>query len=123
MAIVILWTVSGLYLDGWSHIADKPETFFTPWHGMLYSGFLAGVVWSLREARRQGSVAIDDRLSTAGIIIFGAGMGGDFLWHQLYGIEVDIEALVSPTHLLLMTGGILLASGPFRSALDSSGRT
>ena len=120
MAFIILWTVSGLYLDGWSHIANKPETFFTPWHGLLYSGFLAGVVWSAREGRRQGTLAIDDRLSTAGVVIFGTGMVTDFIWHQIFGIEVDLEALVSPTHLLLMTGGVLLASGPFRSALAAT---
>lgn len=123
MAFIILWTVSGLYLDGWSHIANKPETFFTPWHGLLYSGFLAGVVWSVREGRREGSLAIDDRLSTAGVVIFGTGMVTDFIWHEVFGIEVDLEALVSPTHLLLMTGGLLLASGPFRSALTATDET
>ena len=25
-----LWMIIGLYIDGWSHQVDKPETFFTP---------------------------------------------------------------------------------------------
>lgn len=32
------------------------------------------------------------------------------MWHQVFGIEVDTAALLSPTHLLLMTGGLLMAT-------------
>jgi hypothetical protein len=35
------WLTGGLYLDGWAHIHNPAlETFFTPWHGVLYSGYL-----------------------------------------------------------------------------------
>ena len=37
------WMLFGLFLDGWAHQAEKPETFFSPWHGILYSGFVAAV--------------------------------------------------------------------------------
>ena len=39
-----LWMITGLYIDGWAHGAEKPETFFTPWHLVLYSGFGAAVL-------------------------------------------------------------------------------
>src|SRR5918911_2729090 len=38
------WFVAGLYLDGWAHnTIPALETFFTPWHGVLYSGFFASL--------------------------------------------------------------------------------
>src|SRR3546814_17364263 len=30
-----IWMVVGLFLDGWAHDNNKPESFFTPWHGVL----------------------------------------------------------------------------------------
>ena len=31
----------GLYLDGWAHVhGHVDQSFFTPWHAALYSGFL-----------------------------------------------------------------------------------
>ena len=35
------WLIVGIFVDGWAHNNDKPETFFTPWHALFYSGFLA----------------------------------------------------------------------------------
>src|SRR5688500_17478653 len=41
------WLLSGLFIDGWAH-SNLPtlETFFTPWHAALYSGFLATAMWT-----------------------------------------------------------------------------
>lgn len=115
--IFATWTIGGLFLDGWAHRNDKPETFFSPWHGVLYSGFVAGMIWfgidALRNARR-GIAPINtdgERLSRTGGIVFAAGGAGDFAWHEIFGIEVDLAALLSPTHLLLMLGGLALGVG------------
>src|SRR5437588_240720 len=36
------WLIGGVYLDGWAHRhRANLETFFTPWHAVLYAGFLA----------------------------------------------------------------------------------
>src|ERR1700719_1402557 len=42
MVLATIWGIGGLFLDGWAH-AHLPqlETFFTPWHAVLYSGYLA----------------------------------------------------------------------------------
>ena len=119
-----LWMIIGLYIDGWSHQVDKPETFFTPWHFVLYSGFGAAMVYSgymaVRDSRLGVKPAIgDDRITTLGIVIFVLGAVGDGIWHELIGIEVDIEGLISPTHLALMVGGLLMVTLPIRSALRS----
>src|SRR5438309_370901 len=43
MVILSAWVMIGAYLDAWAHrhIASTLETFFTPWHAVLYSGVLA----------------------------------------------------------------------------------
>jgi hypothetical protein len=111
--------IFGLFLDGWAHEAQKPETFFSPWHGVLYSGFVAAVAWFAWDGRRRGSTATGpgDRWLTAGLVVFVTGAVGDGIWHEVFGIEVDLEALLSPTHLLLFIGGFLMVTQPLRAAL------
>ena len=114
------WTISGLFLDGWAHRAGKPETFFTPWHGVLYSGFLAGMAWSvltsIQDRRAGRPVTPPDRLVSLGGLLFLAAGAFDMAWHTLFGVEEDFEALLSPSHLLLMFAGMLLTTGVLRAA-------
>jgi hypothetical protein len=51
--------------------------------------------------------------------VFFAGGLGDWSWHTVFGIEQDIAALLSPTHLVLLTGGLLVATSPLRAAWSS----
>jgi len=110
--------IVGLFLDGWSHIHHRPETFFTPWHGVLYSGFLAGVLWFAIDQRgdRAEPGLVGGRVTAAGLLIFAVAAAGDFLWHALFGIERNVAALLSPTHLLLMLGGAMMVTAPVRDA-------
>src|SRR5437667_7272347 len=42
MVVVSVWWLGGLFIDGWAHSnIPQLETFFTPWHAVLYSGYLA----------------------------------------------------------------------------------
>jgi hypothetical protein len=42
MIAVLVWLLIGAYLDSWAHgHVPNLETFFTPWHGVLYSGYFA----------------------------------------------------------------------------------
>jgi hypothetical protein len=126
-AVLSLWMVAGLFLDGSAHhhIPDLIETFFTPWHAVLYSGLLANVVWlGIQQWRNVGkgyawSRALPKgyRLSVIGTGIFMFGGVADLLWHTAFGFEVGLEALVSPSHLVLAVGGALIVTGPLRSAL------
>ena len=46
MVALATWFVGGVYLDGWAHIhIPRLETFFTPWHGVLYSGYLVSAIF------------------------------------------------------------------------------
>lgn len=118
------WMIVGLFIDGWAHDNNRPESFFTPWHGILYSGFLASTgaaLWSMR--RHQGNFRIDPAalpvghgLTLLSLVVFGIGGIGDLVWHETLGVEVGVEALLSPTHLLLLVGGLVLLTGPLRAA-------
>ena len=42
MIILGCWFMAGILLDGWAHRhIPQLETFFTPWHAVLNSGYLA----------------------------------------------------------------------------------
>jgi len=120
------WVLAGLYLDGWAHnnIPGLFETFFTPWHGVLYSGFLANGVYyffhfarSLRAGYAFGrALPRGYGLSLAGVLIFAFGGGFDMTWHNVCGFEESLEALLSPAHLLLVLGAVLFCAGPLRAA-------
>jgi hypothetical protein len=126
MIIFVCWFVGGLFIDGWAHnhgLVDK--TFFTPWHAILYSGYAANAVLLLvtlvrNHLRGQSwSEAIPDgyQLALLGVPIFAIAGAGDLVWHTLFGFEVGIEPLLSPTHLLLAFSGVLIMSGPLRAAM------
>jgi len=114
------WFLGGLYLDGWAHGHGKVDnTFFTPWHAVFYSGFAAialllglsiargilrGLSWRDAIPRGYGAAFI-------GAPLFALGGVGDLIWHSLFGIENGIDALLSPTHLLLASSmGIIFSA-------------
>ena len=128
VVILCAWLMTGAYLDAWAHrhLANL-ETFFTPWHGVLYSGMLAVLAFLAITAlgnRRRGA-AVDQvlpagySLSLLGCILFGIGGMIDMLWHLRFGIEVSLAALISPPHLLLMLALGLIVTGPLRAAWRS----
>jgi hypothetical protein len=131
LAVTSLWILAGTFLDGWYHntFQDSIETFFTPWHGILYSGLMAAgavlVTTYIRNVNRgyywRLALPTGYMLSLLGFMIFALGGGVDFAWHTLFGFEADEEALLSPAHLLLATGAVLLTSGPLRAAWRRTG--
>lgn len=121
-----LWLIVGVFIDGWAHenLDATLETFFTPWHAILYSGYIASASWLgwlIYRNRKKGHVGLMNALPNGyglgfiGAIIFAIGGVLDALWHIVLGIEVGIEALYSPTHLLLFLGGTLIVISPFRA--------
>ena len=124
--VLAWWLIAGVFTDGWAHnqFGETLETFFTPWHAAFYSGFLAVAGWCLflaaqgwREGRRGLSAFPDGyHIAALGVPIFALGGVGDLTWHTVLGIEVGIEALLSPTHLLLFLGAMLIAASPLNAA-------
>ena len=119
------WLIGGAFVDGWAHTHGKVDTtFFTPWHAIFYTGFLAvagALVGALvhqrvRRGTWQHALPPGYNLALLGAVIFGCGGVGDMLWHTFFGIEKDVEALFSPTHLMLGCGAWLMVGGPFHAA-------
>lgn len=125
VTIACLWFFSGLFLDGWAH-NHRPEleSFFTPWHAVYYSGYfvttfsLLLIVWGGKRKRGGSFMAnIPEGFGAAllGSALFIVGGIGDLLWHEIFGVEVDIGALLSPTHLVLAVSMALMVSTGLRT--------
>ncbi|MDQ2809490.1 MAG: hypothetical protein M3Z04_21655 [Chloroflexota bacterium] len=125
MMAVCCWLIGGVFLDTWAHSTLAVlDTFFTPWHAVLYSGatavaaFIFGpIVWYHRRgyAWRQ-AVPVGYELSLVGIVLLGLSGVGDMLWHLAFGIERNTDAILSPTHLGLAFAIALVVGGPLRAA-------
>jgi hypothetical protein len=126
MLLIGLWPLAGALTDANAHINDpKLETFFTPWHALLYSGVLAVgvcigyVAWRNHQRGYAWTRAVPPGygLTLIGVGILGVAGVGDLIWHSLFGIERDIPALTSPTHMLIILGILFVVAGPLRAAL------
>ena len=116
----------GLFIDGWAHNhLETIETFFTPWHALFYGSYLllaivfSGYVYAGVRAAGSWRHAIPAgyEWSAIGLALFAISGVGDMAWHIAFGIEVDTEALLSPTHLGLATGMALVFAGPVRATI------
>jgi hypothetical protein len=125
VTLLLVWLTVGLYVDGYAHNHGAvDDTFFTPFHALLYSGLLAmGLFLGITQYRNVGKGYAFSRAlpygygrSLIGVVLFFAGGGFDLVWHEMFGFEVSISALLSPSHLLLATAGFLIMSGPLRAA-------
>lgn len=117
------WLLGGLYWDGWAHGYGLPDSFFTIWHAAFYSGFLAtAAAIFVPAAARAPSVGWRAAMpagygwSAVGVIVFAFGGAFDMFWHTVFGVEVNLDALFSPSHLVLATGMLLVVAGPLRAA-------
>jgi hypothetical protein len=126
-ALLGTWVVGGLFVDGWAHL-NQPglETCFSPWHAAFYTGFVVSTVVLARLVLRHQRGRFDPALVPAGygLGLVGAGLfvaGGvaDGAWHTMFGVETGVAALLSPSHLLLLGGGLLMVTSPVRSAWSS----
>lgn len=116
------WLVGALFSDGWAH-SNVPELegFFTVWHGALYAGLVANAAWIAWLGRPRGvddppaALPIGYGWGALGVGIFAAGGVADMLWHLALGVEVGIDALLSPSHLVLFAGGMLIITSALRS--------
>ncbi len=125
MVVLCAAFIFGLFLDGWAHNHGRvDESFFTPWHAVLYGSFsLVGIFLvgnHFRNVTRgyawSRALPLGYMPGLVGVIIFGMAGGADMVWHTLFGIEENLEALISPSHLALAVGAFLFLTAPIRSA-------
>lgn len=124
VSIGILLTTTGGSWDITNHLINKPETFFSVPHTVLYSGAAVAVAGSLTMLRSRTNSAplrsLPTRIAVIGSIILVCAGPADFAWHQAFGLD----GLLSPTHLMLVSGMILSSLGGLigirRSAADGA---
>lgn len=119
------WFLGGLFFDAWSHTHHPElETFFNVPHSVLYSGFvvLATLIFSTAYANwRRGfpikrSMPAGYQTALWGACVFLVAGTGDMFWHIFLGIEHQLEAAFSPTHIGIMIGLTILLAAPLMSA-------
>ena len=124
MVAIFSWPLIGAYSDAWAHNHLPIDNFFTPWHGILYSGFLVAAITMFvvplinmqRGVSWRHALPVGYGLSFVGVLVIFIGGPGDLLWHTVFGIEKNLDAAFSPTHLLIALAVGLLVSGPLRAA-------
>ena len=120
-----VWIMTGLFIDAHQHLFMAVESFINPWHMTLYSGavFAAGVlaVTIAVNYRHAGSfwkaVPFGYAQSVVGVAALLVGGALDALWHSFFGFEHQLDLLLSPPHLFLLSGLFFLITGPVRSSL------
>ncbi|MGH8974441.1 MAG: hypothetical protein ACRD0C_14725 [Acidimicrobiia bacterium] len=116
------WMLVGGFIDGWAHLnVARTDSALSPWHAVFYTGYVALAVWLVRLVRRPGGVPAGYRPAVAGVAVFALGAVFDGLWHGAFGVEADVPSLLSPSHLALAAGMVLMFSGPFRAAAGDPG--
>jgi len=121
-----LWIMTGLFIDAHQHLFLAVESFFNPWHMTMYSGAVfAAAVMAVAIARSYRGAGSIWRAIPHGYVqsVFGVAallLGGalDFVWHSIFGFEHQMDLLLSPPHLFLLSGLFFLITGPVRSALS-----
>ena len=125
LIFTMIWFFSGAWIDSSAHtyLIDDIETFFTPWHGVLYSGYIfsALVVMYIKNTMKDYKFDV----GVLGAVIFGIGGASDAIWHTLLGIETGVEPLITPSHLLLFLGAFLMldyifTTRPSKERLDNA---
>ena len=106
--VAMLWFFIGAWIDSSAHtyLIDDIETFFTPWHAVLYSGYALSVLVAIYVKNKIKDYKFD--VGVLGAVVFGIGGASDAVWHTLLGIETGVEPLVSPSHLMLFLGAFLM---------------
>ena len=118
------WVLLGGYVDGIAHVnGATDDTFFTPFHLLLYAGLLAKGLFlvgaQLRNVNRGHSwlqaLPRGYLTSLVGVALMAISGSLDFLWHTAFGIEANIEASFSPPHLMGALSTLIFMSGPLRA--------
>lgn len=72
------------------------------------------------KVHEAGDARVDDSVgfggARLGLVLFALGGLGDAAWHSALGVERGIDALLSPTHLLLFLGLFLILTAPVQAA-------
>jgi hypothetical protein len=120
------FTLAALFWDGLRHNGlTGVDNFFSPPHIAMYAGLTGLGVWIAIVLLRyqKGLDDLDFSLVPRGytlafVALPLAAIAGpaDFIWHEAYGFENQIDSTFSPPHQGLFYAGAMLAAIPVASA-------
>ena len=110
---ILLVTVGGSW-DITNHLLSKPDSFFSPPHGLMYLGVtisLVGTILSFLSWRLllnfKNYYLLSLKNSLIGIGLLSSAGPFDYFWHSSFGLD----GLLSPPHLTLIAGMFFCAIG------------
>ena len=109
---ILLVTVGGSW-DITNHLLNKPETFFSPPHALMYSGVAIGLagaglaLFGYRNLKEKAVFRFPLRLNFLGIFLLVGAGPFDYVWHLNFGLD----GLLSPPHFTLLLGMVLCSFG------------
>jgi hypothetical protein len=112
VSIGILLTTTGGSWDITNHLINRPETFFSIPHTVLYAGVVVAIVGTiimLQAYRRQKDQlkSLSTKMALIGSLLLVVAGPADFGWHQAFGLD----GLLSPTHMTLVVGMLCSSLG------------
>lgn len=133
MTGLLLFYALGANIDAREHIHHgfAIESFFSPFHFVMYAGwFSVGVALAACAALqfRRGKPRSEWLppgywASAVGFAIFGSGGGFDIVWHEIFGFEANMEAPLSPAHMVLIAGSVFMYLGVLLHSLHVRGES
>jgi hypothetical protein len=125
-ALLASYTLVALFWDGLRHNnLTGVDNFFSPPHIAMYLGLIGIGVWiAIVLLRYQKGLEVLDwsavprgyRLAFAALPLAAIAGPLDFIWHEAYGFENQIDSTFSPPHQGLFYAGAMLAAIPAASA-------
>jgi|GEM_PF-6926390 len=131
VGLAVLFMV-GIMQDVWSHRTFGPDqSVLSEYHLLFYAsaatmGFF--MLWTHMQNVNKGfawrySLPHGYGFAFLGIFLFGITGVLDLIGHAIWGFETGIEALTSPTHMLLFLTGAVMSGAPITAMLERYRRT
>ena len=109
---------------GWDityHVLNKPETFFSPPHFLLYTGIFTSFIgtiimffqWNQFLDKQRSKFRFSVKIGIIGIFFLMSAGPIDFFWHNNFGLD----GLLSPPHQIMILGMFLCSIGSMISIL------
>ncbi len=126
-----LWPITAMFFDGRNHNNEVgQESFWSDAHLFLYGGatvlglWIASIVFRYQIAAGVDvkrvmvdfkAIPVGYGVAIIGLTILAIAGPWDLIWHEIYGFEVGVDAIYSPSHLCLFFGALLVTSTGIRS--------
>lgn len=110
LSIGVLVAISGGTWDVTNHLLNRPETFFSPPHAVLYTGAgtaVVGAAFVLSASRAEKRRDFPAKVALVGIALLVSAGPVDFGWHSVFGLD----GLLSPPHAVLVSGMVMSGAG------------